>query len=160
MKIISNLDSEQWSVTKVDLTNMLRFMPLQSGFQPEMLSVARLFLLFSFLMPVLPGMTQNTTCNFPISCYDTGNPGDYQVIDDPNMESVKVSDLLAMPNPVLLDQNSAIFQPQRVEIRVSLEIDIPYTFAPGSELVFSRNIAGMEVTSDLTITQTHLHGVI
>jgi hypothetical protein len=74
-----------------------------------------------------------------------------------------LSDLIGS---VLMDQNDALTQPQWVEIRVPVIIDVEYTFAPGSELVFSTIDAKLIVNDPLTplsdlkftIKGTHLHG--
>ncbi|MDO8367639.1 MAG: right-handed parallel beta-helix repeat-containing protein [Saprospiraceae bacterium] len=102
-------------------------------------------------------------CDYPVQCYDTGNPNDYTIISGPFGGEVLLSTLISnhtvLPHIDLNDpSNDAQHKAQHLEIRSPLRMNVPYTFAEGSELVCATPSARVHINSDLTINSSHLHG--
>jgi len=102
------------------------------------------------------------SCNLAVQCYDTGDPADYTVISSPSGLPVLLSQLITnhtvLPHIDPFANIDAQHIPQRLEISSPVIINVPYTFAPGSELVFTTIAARLEIESDLSVFSSHIHG--
>ncbi|MBK6995594.1 MAG: hypothetical protein IPH31_11945 [Lewinellaceae bacterium] len=136
--------------------------PINSLIQPE----ERRLRFVTFLL-VMSLLVQNTSvaqpsCDYPVQCYDTGDPNDYTIISGPFGLEAKISWLILnniiLPHIDPFNQHDAQHIAQRWEIRSPINIDVPYTFAEGSELVFATPSGRVQVNSDLTVNSSHLHG--
>jgi parallel beta-helix repeat protein len=101
-------------------------------------------------------------CDYPVQCYDTGDPDDYIVVGA-NGLTTTIEFLIAngfVPPHINPNDpaNDAQHKVQRLEIRAPIRMNVPYTFAAGSELVFATPSARLDIESELTINSTHLHG--
>ena len=114
--------------------------------------------MWQFLL-TMPAIAQSVSCAFQPNTYDH-SLNEYVTIEPLlGQASVSLQDLVA--NATLLDAHTAETTPQFLIITCQVIVDQPYTFAPGSELVFltDANPTGLEVQSALTLDGCHLHGM-